>query len=48
MDQHIMLHSAMGDSVVAFRHVIKFSEENKEKKINLIYNRLIDQFMRYW
>jgi len=43
-----MLHSAMGDSVVAFRHVIKFSEENKEKKINLIYNRLIDQFMRYW
>tara|TARA_R100000008_G_scaffold58463_2_gene36287 strand:+ start:865 stop:1722 length:858 start_codon:yes stop_codon:yes gene_type:complete len=43
-----MLHSAMGDSLVAFRHIIKFSEENKEKKINVIYNQNIDPFMKNW
>ena len=48
MDQHIMLHSAIGDSIVAFRHIIKFSEENKENKINVIYNKNIDPFMKYW
>ena len=29
MTHNIMLHSAMGDSVVAFRHIIDFSEEDQ-------------------
>lgn len=45
---HIMLHSAMGDSIVAFRHVIKFADEHKDAKINLIYNKNIDPFMADW
>jgi len=45
---HIMLHSAMGDSVVAFRHIIKFADEHKDDKINIIYNTNIDPFMKYW
>jgi hypothetical protein len=48
MTHHIMLHSAMGDSVVAFRHIIDFSEKHKDSDINLIYNKNIDPFMKHW
>ena len=48
MTEHIMLHSAIGDSVVAFRDIIKFSEENRKKDINLVYNKNIDPFIQHW
>lgn len=48
MTQHLMLHSAMGDSVVAFRHIIDFVKDNKDADVNLIYNQNIDKFMQYW
>ena len=38
----------MGDSLVAFRHIIKFSQEDRESKIHLIYNKNIDRFMKNW
>ena len=48
MTHNIMLHSAMGDSVVAFRHIVDFSEKHKDSDINLIYNKNIDPFMKHW
>ena len=48
MTQHIMLHSAMGDSVVAFRHIINFINNNKDADVNVIYNKNIDAFMKHW
>jgi hypothetical protein len=48
MTRHVMLHSALGDSIVAFRSVIEFSKIHEKDKINLIYNRDIDDFMKYW
>jgi hypothetical protein len=38
-----MLHSAVGDSIVAFRSVINLSEKYKDDNINLIYNGRIDE-----
>jgi hypothetical protein len=48
MTRNVMLHSAVGDSIVAFRSVINLSEKYKDDNINLIYNGRIDEFMRYW
>ncbi len=45
---YVLLHSAIGDSVVAFRHIIKLSEDNPNKTIILLYNDFIDEFMHYW
>jgi len=43
-----MHHSAMGDSVVAFRHTLDYANENSDSKVHLIYNKNIDPFMKYW
>ena len=48
MDKYVMHHSAMGDSIVAFRHTLDYANENSDSKVHLIYNRNIDPFMKYW
>ncbi len=47
-DCYVMHHSAMGDSVVAFRHSLDYANNNSDKKVHLIYNKNIDPFMKYW
>tara|TARA_R110002020_G_scaffold105386_1_gene245849 strand:- start:146 stop:1051 length:906 start_codon:yes stop_codon:yes gene_type:complete len=47
-DCYVMLHSAMGDSVVAFRHLLKYINEYRDSKVHVIYNKNIDPFMKYW
>ena len=45
-DCYVMHHSAMGDSVVAFRHSLDYANNNSDKKVHLIYNKNIDPFMK--
>ena len=48
MTRYVLLHYAMGDNVVAFRHITNLVRRYPEDEIKLIFNKQTEGFMNYW
>lgn len=48
MVKYVLLHYAMGDNIVAFRHITNLVRRHPDDKIKLIFNKQTSEFMNYW
>ena len=48
MVKYVLLHYAMGDNIVAFRHITNLVRRHPDDEIKLIFNKQTSEFMNYW
>ena len=48
MVKYVLLHYAMGDNIVAFRHITNLVRRHPDDEIKLIFNKQTEGFMNYW
>jgi hypothetical protein len=48
MVKYVLLHYAMGDNIVAFRHITNLVRRHPDDEIKLIFNKQTKEFMDYW
>jgi hypothetical protein len=48
MVKYVLLHYAMGDNIVAFRHITNLVRRYPDDEIKLIFNKQTNEFMNYW